>query len=68
MTDRILTTDTALHDLWGAVNAKRRAGTSTVKVDADALAALLKDHHTLYTALRERGRLTIVRREDQEGL
>jgi hypothetical protein len=44
------TTDTQLHDLWAVANAKRRAATTRVAVDHEALCNLLKDHHTLYSA------------------
>ncbi|HTR86215.1 MAG TPA: hypothetical protein VMI56_17155 [Reyranella sp.] len=46
----IATTDTQLAALWAVVHAKRRAGTTTVSVPADALRNILTDHHTLYTA------------------
>lgn len=66
--ERILTSDTALASLWAAVNAKRRAGTTTVKVDADTLSDALKDHHTLLTALMGRKLLSVTLTNDQESL
>lgn len=70
MTSRetILTTDTALAALWASANAKRRAGATTAKADAEALTALLKDHHTLVTALQSRKLLTILPHADLESL
>lgn len=62
------TSDTALHRLWGSVNAKRRAGTTAIKVDAAALEGLLKDHHTLLTALQSRKLLRIEATADQRSL
>ncbi len=43
------TTDSDLHELRAAVNAKRRKETKTCNVDADSLRRLLNDHHTLWT-------------------
>ena len=57
--DTIHTNDTTLHELWAVVNAKRRKGSTAVKVDAEALTGLLKDHHTLITALQSRKLLTV---------
>lgn len=54
MTDRLHTTDTELHTLWTITQAKRRAGTSSLKVPAEALEHLLKDHHAMVTALQSR--------------
>lgn len=68
MSDAILTSDTALADPWTIANAKRRKGSNVLKVPADALEALLRDHHTLITALRSRKLLTISLNPDQESL
>jgi hypothetical protein len=43
--------DRALHDLWAVFNAKRRKGSTVIKVEADSLGALLTTHHTLYSQL-----------------
>jgi hypothetical protein len=48
------TTDTDLTALRQAVDARRRKGTTTVAVDAEALRRLLNDHHTLWTVARRR--------------
>lgn len=40
---KLVTTDTQHHALWSAINAVRETST-TVKVDKDALRALLVDH------------------------
>lgn len=53
----LATNDHALASLWAVVNAKRRKGSTTVKVDADALAGLLRDHHALVSS--SPGRITI---------
>lgn len=62
------TSDTALASLWAAVHAKRRADTTTLKVSPEELTALLKDHHTLVSALQSRKLLTIILTSDQESL
>jgi hypothetical protein len=46
---KLETTDTDLHDLRAAVNAKHRKGSTTVAVDRESLRRLLNDHHTLWT-------------------
>lgn len=66
--ETILTTDTALQSLWSAVNAKRRKGSTAIKVDAEGLTAILKDHHTLLTALSARKLLAVTLNADQESL
>jgi len=43
------TTDSDLHELRSAVNAKHRKGSTTVAVDRESLRRLLNDHHTLWT-------------------
>jgi len=67
MTDAIATTDTDLHQLQRLVNDARPSST-TVKVPKEALRRLLLDHHTLYTTLRERGRLVVTAGADQRSL
>jgi hypothetical protein len=64
----IETTDSELHALQTIRNARRRKGTTTLAVSAEALEHLLNDHHTLYTALRERKLLQITVGPDQESL
>ncbi|SKA18098.1 hypothetical protein SAMN02745126_04022 [Enhydrobacter aerosaccus] len=66
-TSPLLTTDTELSGLWATHHGKR-ASSTTVKVPADALEHLLKDHHTLLTALRDRKLLTITIGPDMESL
>jgi hypothetical protein len=51
--------DRALHDLWAVFNAKRRKGSTILKVDADSLGAILTTHHTLYSQLSVAGKLAI---------
>lgn len=64
----IRTTDTALHGLGAILNAKRRKGSTHLKVPADWLAAIVADHHDLCTALRTRKLLVISPTTDQESL
>ncbi|TAJ97172.1 MAG: hypothetical protein EPO10_29700 [Reyranella sp.] len=64
----ILTTDTELHALTEAMHAKRRKGTTTQAVPVEALEHIVKDHHTLLQALRDRRLLAITLGEDQESL
>jgi hypothetical protein len=60
------TTDTQLAAL-AEIEDSARKGTTTLKVDREALRALLRDHYTLYqAALRQRHRFD--HREDQESL
>lgn len=66
--ERILTSDTGLASLWTIAQAKRRKGSNVLKVPADALEALLKDHHTLITALRSRKLLSVTLSPDQKSL
>lgn len=64
----ILTTDSELRALWEAYHSKRRKGTTTQAVPIVALEHLLKDHHTLFTALQSRKLLQITAGPDQESL
>lgn len=64
----ILTTDTELHALTEAMHAKRRKGTTTQAVPVEALEHLVKDHHTLLQALRDRKALVVTPGLDQESL
>lgn len=57
--DRMHLSDTALAGLWAIVHAKRRAGSTSVKVPAEWLEQALKDHHTLITALQARKLLQV---------
>lgn len=66
--DRLHLTDTALAGLWAIVHAKRRAGSTSVKVPADWLERALKDHHTLITALQARKLLQVTVGPDFKGL
>ena len=68
VSDTIHTTDTALAALWGSVNAKRRKGSTAIKVEAPMLEAILKDHHTLITALQSRKLLQVAAGPDQKSL
>lgn len=68
LNDAILTSDTALASLWSAVNAKRRKGSTAIKVEAETLTNVLKDHHTLLTALQARKLLKVTLTADQESL
>jgi hypothetical protein len=52
-------TDHDLHELWTAYNAKRRANSSTIKVPASSLGALLTAHHELYSRLTSAGKLAV---------
>lgn len=64
----ILTTDTELHALTEAMHAKRRKGTTTQAVPVEALEHIVKDHHTLLQALKDRRLLSITPGPDQESL
>lgn len=66
--DRLHLTDTALAGLWSIVHAKRRAGSTSVKVPADWLEHALKDHHTLVTALQARKLLQVTVGADFDSL
>lgn len=50
----IETTDSQLAGLWSVYHAKRRKNSSTAAVDPEALGALLRDHHSLFTAATSR--------------
>lgn len=63
----ITTTDTDLHKLRRAVNVARPK-TREITIDKEALRRLLNDHHTLYTALRDRRLLQVTPTEDQRSL
>lgn len=51
--------DRALHELWAAFHAKRRANSTTIKVDASSLGLLLESHHTMYGQLSKAGKLAV---------
>jgi hypothetical protein len=63
----IATTDTELQHLRRTVDGARPA-TENVTVSKEALRHLLDDHHTLWTALRERKALQITAGADQGSL
>lgn len=63
----ILTTDTMLHKL-AAIDDGAREGSGTVKVPREALRNLLRDHYTLFTALRERKLLQVTAGPDQRSM
>lgn len=60
--------DTALHTLTTAANAKRRKGSTTIKVDAAALDELIRTHHELYDAAKRSGRLSVTLGPDHASL
>jgi hypothetical protein len=60
------TSDSQLHRL-AEIDDSARDGTEFVKVPRQALRHLLRDHTTLWTALRERKLLQIVAGPDQES-
>lgn len=64
----IETTDTALDALWKLYHAPRRSTVRTIVVPLDAFEALLRDHHTLITALQSRKLLQVTVGEDQGSL
>jgi len=68
MSDPLHLTDTALAGLWSIVHAKRRAGSTTLKVPAEWLEHALKDHHTLITALQARKLLQVTAVSDFASL
>lgn len=65
--DPLHSRDGDLYDLRATLNGKR-ANSATVKVSAESLDRLLKDHHTLYGHLSATGKLVVGLGEDQASL
>jgi hypothetical protein len=63
----ILTTDSQLHEL-AMIDDTARESTEYVKVPRVALRNIVRDHTTLWTALRERKLVQITPTEDQRSL
>lgn len=65
---RLQTTDADLRALELAASAKRRKGSTTIAVDAEALRHIVADHGELFAALQSRRLLNIAVGQDQESL
>jgi hypothetical protein len=63
----ILTTDSQLHEL-ATIDDAARDSTEYVRVPRVALRNIVRDHTTMWTALKERKLLQITPTEDQRSL